>query len=77
MDNKLKLSLCIKGKILFLNGQQILPVVLDVVCISQLLEPSSRYLRACEEFLLYKEPEICPLSRHAHHPGSCTLQSTF
>lgn len=40
---------------------------LDVVCISQLLELRSRYLRACEEFLLHKEPEICPLSRHAHH----------
>ena len=31
MDNKLELSLCGKDKMLFLNGQQILPVALDVV----------------------------------------------
>ena len=73
MDNKLELSLCLKDKMLFLNGRRILPVGLDVVCISQLLELRSRYLRACEEFLLHKEPEICPLSRHAHHSGKHVL----
>lgn len=77
MDNKLELFLYVKDKRLFLNGRRILPVGLDVVCISQLLELRSRYLRACEEFLLHREPEICPLIGHAHHSGRCTLQSMF